>query len=682
MADAKRPMTIDDLYRINNVEDPQISPDGKSIAYVRVTLDKFDNTYHRNIWLSATDGSEPIQLTRSNKDSHPRWSPDGKTLMFVSSRGEKPQVYLLPVGEPGGEARVLTSVQNGALAPEWSADGVHIAFLSPMRADEREQEDSGEEQEAPKDSLEAKHRKERQEQDDKERLDPYFMWRIPYREGTRFRDGRFAQIYVMPVAEGDEKAKPRRLTNVDADHSPGQWSPDGHFIYTSRQIDPANDEPFRDSGLYRIVVESGEATLLTDDSHTCFSPVPSPDGQWLAYARLPLGGGGTLEANVRLTVMPAEGGESRDLNIELDRSVNEFEWVADSDALIFSIDDYGDVPICKVSVDGDDVEKLVSGTFKANAFSIGGKGELAFSVSTPVNPGELYYLPAGQTEHTVMTDFNKAFLDEVVVQETHELRFKNTKGEEVQGWYLLPVGYEEGQKYPLALNIHGGPHAMWGPGERTMFHEWQVHAARGYAVFYCNPHGSGGYGEAYTRALHSAWGDVAHDDVMSGVDAFLELGFVDEARMAVTGGSYGGYMTAWVVGHTDRFASAVTQRGVYNLTSFYGTSDVPALISQEFDVEPWEDPDKLWYHSPLAYAHKIKTPILIIHAENDYRVPIEQAEQLFAFVRRSGGTTEMWRYPRDGHELSRSGEPKHRVSRLERMIAWFDKYCQPQESSE
>jgi dipeptidyl aminopeptidase/acylaminoacyl peptidase len=335
----------------------------------------------------------------------------------------------------------------------------------------------------------------------------------------------------------------------------------------------------------------------------------------------------------------------------------------------------GDTPVLRFSVDDSSVETIATNLSASEELNVGPNGEITFTAGTPVNPGELYWLPAKSDTFTPITDFNRKFLDEVIVQETIEMRFANSQGQEIQGWYLLPVGYEEGKQYPLALNIHGGPHAMWSAGTRTMFHEWQLHSARGYAVFFCNPRGSDGYGESYLKALHGAWGDVAFDDVMAGVDAFLEKGFVDKSRMAVTGGSYGGYMTAWVVGHTDRFASAVTQRGVYNLTSFYGTSDVPSLISYEFDVEPWEDPELLWKHSPLAYAHKIKTPLLIIHSENDYRVPIEQGEQLFAFVRRSGGTVEMWRYPRDGHELSRSGEPEHRASRLTKMVEWFDKHC-------
>lgn len=678
MSEEKRPIQVDDLYQLNHVEDPQISPDGQWLAYVRVSVDKMDNGYKRNIWINATDGGEPIQLTRSGKDFSPRWSPDGKTLAFVSARAEKPQIYLLRIGTPGGDPRALTSAKNGAVAPAWSPDGQRIAYLSNMNAEEREREDSGEKPEPPRDKLDGKHRKEREEEDDRKSRDPYFMWRIPYRVGTQFLDGRYAQVYVVPVDENlkDDDAKPRRLTNLDVNYGPPQWAADGQYLYSSRQRNITEDEPFRNSALCRITIADGTEELITDDSHSSFAPLPSPDGKWLAYVRYPRQGAMTASI-LRMTVMAVDGGDPRDLNLVMDRGVDNMDWTHDSRALVFTVGDWGDTPMYKLAVEGDTAtpELLVRGVFQAESLAVGPDGSVAFAASTPMNPGELYWLPDGASEYTQITAFNKEFLENVIVQETHEMRFKNPHGEEIQGWYLLPVGYEEGKQYPLALNIHGGPHVMWGPSARSMWHEWQFHAARGYAVFYCNPRGGDGYGEAFSKALLKAWGDVAFEDIMAGVDTFLEKGIVNESRMAVTGGSYGGYMTAWIVGHTDRFASAVTQRGVYNLISFYGTSDVPMLISSEFDVEPWEDHELLWKHSPLAYAQNIKTPLLIIHSENDFRVPIEQGEQLFAFVRRSGGTTEMWRYPREGHELSRSGEPEHRVSRLTKMIEWFDKYC-------
>ncbi|GAB4510129.1 MAG: S9 family peptidase [Anaerolineae bacterium] len=674
MSDEKRPIEVDDLYALQTVEDPQFSPDGRWIAFVRVQVDKMDNGYKRNIWLRAVEGDQLIQVTRGGKDSTPRWSPDGKWLAFVSGRAERPQIYLLPITAPGGEARAFTSLPNGAVFPAWSPDSQQIAFLSGLTAEERARD--GEEQEPAKDKLEEKHRKERHDDDEKHRLDPYFMWRVPYRQGTSFSDGRYSQVYVMGLEDG---SKPRRLTDLEADHQPPVWMPDGKSLLSGRQFDITQDEPFRQEVLIRIDVEAGESTIITGDDHTSFNPKPSPDGQWIAYGRLPRHNGGLTEAIPRLTVMPAAGGEARDLNLEFDRSVDDFAWTADSSSLIFKAGSYGDAPVHRVSVQGGAVETLASGRFMVRALNVSVRGDVAAVISTPANPSELYLLRAGQTLPEPVTEINKAFLDQVIVQEVHEMRFQNPHGQEIQGWYILPVGYEEGKQYPLALNIHGGPHVMWSPSESSMFHEWQLHAARGYAVFFCNPRGGDGYGEAFQRSLHAAWGDVAFEDIMAGVDAFLEKSIVDEKRMAVTGGSYGGYMTAWIVGHTDRFVSAVTQRGVYNLISFYGTSDVPSLISGEFDVEPWENHELLWKHSPLAYAQNIKTPLLIIHSENDYRVPIEQGEQLFAFVRRSGGTVEMWRFPRDGHELSRSGEPRHRVERLTKMVAWFDKYCMPAE---
>ncbi len=677
MTDEKRPIEIDDLYKIVYTEDPQISPDGLWVAFVRAQPDQMQNGYKRNIWLYPISGGDPVQITRSGKDSSPRWSPDGKTLAFVSARGDRPQVYLLPVSAPGGEPRALTSAANGAMAPAWSPDGSQIAYLAPMNADERAKEDSGEAEDLPRDQLEGKHRKERKDEDEKNRWDPYPMYRIPYRQGTSMRGDRFTQVYVVPVAEGLEgdEAKSNRLTGIDVDHSAGRWSMDGDWLYFARAIDPEADEPFRRSAIYRVPVAGGESERITEDGYACFAPLPSPDGKTLAFARTPNEGRSLTESITRLSVMPIDGGEVRDLNIELDRQYTSYEWTPDSSALICAVNDWGDGHLYRFNLDDSEVTRLFDGTFTASALDVGPNGEIAYIASTPTIPPELCFLAPGESELKMVTALNESFLNEVIVQETHEMRFTNPDGDEIQGWYILPVGYEEGKQYPLALNIHGGPHVMWGPSEHTMFHEWQVHAASGYVAFYCNPRGGDGYGEGFLRALHAAWGDVAYADIMAGVDTLLEKGFVDESSMAITGGSYGGYMTAWIIGHTDRFASAVSQRGVYNLNSFYGTSDVPMLISSEFDVEPWEDHALLWKHSPLAYAQNMKTPVLLIHAENDYRVPIEQAEQLFAFVRRSGGTVEMLRYPRDGHELSRSGEPKHRVSRLEHMVNWFNRYC-------
>ena len=668
MTQAKRPITADDLNRIHSLQDPQISPDGQYVAFVKISPDPLNRTYKRNIWLLPTQDGDAFQLTRGNTDSGPRWSPDATQLAFTSGRGEKSQIYLLPIAAPGGEARALTDMENGAHSPDWSPDGRRIAFLSPLNADERAAEAAAAAPPPePKDKLERKQRKERKAEDELNRWDPRPMWRIPYRQGTSYVDERYDQVYVISTAETDD-SKPRRLTNLNASYSQPRWSAAGDSIYSDRTTTPQGDEPWRAKNIFRLDAESGEETALTDGEYSAYAPMPSPDGKWIAYGRNHIG---LTDMPERLVIMSTDGAESRLINESLDREVFDLAWSPES-RLALSIESEGNLLPWIYEPQTDELAQAHDGRYEIEQINAGAVGLLAMTVSTPRNPQELYMLSGGDFREA--TSFNHEWLDEVIVQEVQELRFNSPQGA-VQGWYLHPVGYESGQAYPLALNIHGGPHAAWGFSTKSMWHEWQFHAARGYAVFYCNPHGSGGYGEAFMRKLHAAWGPVAMDDIMAGIDAFLALDIADENRMAITGGSYGGYMTAWIISHTDRFKAAVSQRGVYNISSFYGTSDVPLLMSNEFDAEPWANHEVYWDNSPLKYAADIKTPLLLIHSEYDFRVPIEQAEQLFAWVRRATDTPVlMLRYPREGHELSRSGEPGHRVSRLTEMINWFDRY--------
>jgi dipeptidyl aminopeptidase/acylaminoacyl peptidase len=244
----------------------------------------------------------------------------------------------------------------------------------------------------------------------------------------------------------------------------------------------------------------------------------------------------------------------------------------------------------------------------------------------------------------------------------------------IQGWVMFPPGFNPRRKWPLAVEIHGGPQAMWGPGFTSMWHEWQVLAARGYAVFFCNPRGSDGYGTEFARANHNAWGEADANDILSGVDAVVRRGYVDAERIGVMGGSYGGFMTAWLIGHDQRFACAVSQRGVYNVAHLHGTSDIAEWVEANFDSFPWRNPEHFWEHSPLAYVDNIRTPLLILHSDSDFRAPISDAEQLFTALRRLRRRVQFVRYPREGHELSRSGEPKHRIDRLNRIVGWFDKH--------
>lgn len=672
----KRSIKPDDIERIQQVDEVTISPDGQWIAYVLTTPNMMDRGYNRNIYLMSTGGGEPIQITRGGKDSSPKWSPDGRQIAFMSARNGAPQIYLLPVQGMGGEARQLTSHERGAMAPAWSPDGKQIAYLSRLNEDEMKREDSDEKDPPPKDKLEGKHRKERQEEDEKNRFDPRWMTRIPYRTGTSFLDDRFSQIYVTGTVEqsDDDNDKPRRLTDALVDHNPPKWSADGKSLYTTRSYQPDADEPWMYSNIYRIDVDSGEETRFTDEAYSTGLVEPSPDGKWLAAIRTETG---KTDSFAEFIVLPTDNGDAIVLNEKIDRTVAfAVEWRRDGELYAIVATD-GYYPVYRADIHAQNMEPVASGEFTVFGFDVADDGALAMSMTSAENPSELAYQSADSDQITVLTNHNK-WLNKVDVLKTEEIRFKGGDGKtEIQGWYILPPDYEDGKAYPLALNIHGGPHTQWSAAFRSMWIEWQHHAAQGYVSFFCNPRGSSGYGHNFMSAIHSDWGDVAMQDIMAGVDTLIERGIVDEKRMAITGGSYGGYMTAWIIGHTDRFTSAVAQRGVYNLISFYGTSDVPILISSEFDTEPWEDTDKLWQHSPLAYVKDMETPLLLIHSENDYRVPIEQAEQLFAQLRRKGVPVKMVRYPGEGHELSRSGDPVRRIHRLNAIMDWFNEYIQP-----
>jgi dipeptidyl aminopeptidase/acylaminoacyl peptidase len=667
MTTEKRPVQPEDLYLTRQVEDPRFSPDGVWIAFVRVDLDKAANGYKRTLWLASTEGERLLQITRGGKESAPRWSPDGRWLAFLADRGNKPQIHLLPVTAPGGEPFAITEQTNGVSAFAWSPDGARIAFLSAMNAEERAYE-AAHEGAAPKASTPDEEAK---------RVDPRVIRQIPYRTGTAYVSDRFAQVYVMGMdADGGVTERPRRLTDADANISELAWSADGTTVYVARPDDPAADEPGRRGAVFAINVADGQHAQIIDAAHVAGGPLPSPDGRWLAYTRTPHDG---LSLRIsRLAVLPAglmDGAQARDLTLAADLQPSAYRWLG-NDRLVFSAYTRGAGAIYAVEVATGEVTPLVAGAMKAEAFDVRADGAVAYVASRADSLQELYVQHPGQPAPRPLTRFNAPLFEVVRAGEMHHLPFTSPSGLALDGWYLLPADYQQGRQYPLILDIHGGPHVMWGPHDETLWLQWQSFAAQGYVVFFCNPRGSGGYGEAFQQAIYRGWAEYAYADIMAGLDALLARGFVDPARLGVTGGSYGGYMTTWIVAHTDRFAAAVTQRGVYNLLSFFGTTDIPSFVLNEFGTIPLDDPAYLWAQSPLAHAHRIRTPLLIMHSENDFRVPISEAEQLYGYVRRAGlgAHTEFVRYPREGHELSRAGEPEHRIDRLRRMLAWFDRY--------
>ncbi|MCP4529659.1 MAG: S9 family peptidase, partial [Delftia sp.] len=548
-------------------------------------------------------------------------------------------------------------------------------------AEEREKEDSEDEETPPQDAFEARQRREAQKHHEKERFDPRVVRRQPYRADTVYLGDRRAHVYVVAAAaaepDGKEKHKPRRLTDGDVDYAPPVWSPDGASILTSAARDPESDTAGMCQDVVRMpVVAPGEPrgapTPLTGPGFSNVNPRPSPDGRSIAYLRTPED---RFFAQVpRLAVIPSGGGQPYDVTPDFDRGVISFCWSPDGRDLLFTSGDQGDTNVYTAPAGGGAPTMVVPGRRETLAFDVArAGGQMGFVACTPERPVDLYTAALDGSDERRLTDFNQEFLARKRVMPVKEMWYTAPDGVEIQGWLIKPPGFSAAQTYPLAVVIHGGPHAMWGPSTASMWHEWQCLAAQGYVVFYCNPRGSAGYGYAVRDSIHGRWGDADMPDILAGVDHVVSQGYVDTARMTVSGGSYGGFMTAWIVGHDQRFAAAASQRGVYHLTAFFGSTDLPELIEDEFDARPWEAYERLWKHSPLAYVEEIQTPLLIIHSDRDFRAPIPDAEHLFLMLRRLKREVEFVRYPREGHELSRSGEPRHRIDRLTRIIEWFDK---------
>lgn len=678
MSTARTPITVDDLYDLPWLEDVRVSPDGSQVAFVRVSADRQANAYRRAIFVAHADGSPPRRFTQGTRqDRQPRWSPDGRALAFVSTRDdERGQIYL--IARDGGEARQLTALPNGASDPAWSPDGRTLAFLAPVGEEERRQEDAGEPPPPPADAWEAQRAKEQRRHDEERKLDPRVITKLPYRSGTSFFDERRRHIYLLdiPPDDSDARPQPRRITAGDLHFGPPAWMPDGASLLTTATRDPEADSLFAFYDVLRVPAAGGPPATLTAAGYSYFDPQPSPDGSRIAFRRLREDK--LLAEGSRVAVIPAAGGEIEDLTAHADLNVESFRWHPGGQGVLFSAGWRGDAHVYGIGLPGTPTyrqgETLVGGRRIVAEFDVGRDGSVAFIAGDPANPCELY-LRAPDGHERRLTALNERLLAQRAVAPIEEVAFSAPDGEEVQGWALYPPDFAPGRTYPLAVHIHGGPHVMWGPGLRSMWHEWQAAAAAGYIVFFCNPRGSDGYGERWRDAIRAGWGVIDSPDILAGVEHMLATGHVDPERLGVTGGSYGGYMTAWLLGHSDRFSCGVAARGVYNLISHHSTSDAHELIEHEFNGFPWELAEELWDHSPLAHAHKIGAPLLLLHSELDYRVPISEAEQLFAFLRRQKKVVELVRYPREGHELTRAGEPDHRADHMRRTLAWFDRYC-------
>jgi dipeptidyl aminopeptidase/acylaminoacyl peptidase len=663
---SKRAITTEDFMKLEVFSDPQLSPDGSQYAFVSTTVND-KKEYQSNLFLQDLSEKTTRQWTfGQDKNSNPRFSPDGKAVVFQSNRSGVPQLWLLPTD--GGEAKQLTTFKNGAVNPEWSKDGKLIIFSATLDEDE----DVTNQKELSKE--------ERQKEREEKSKQPLIVKNLKYKSDAQgFLDDKKSQIILYDL----EKETFTQLTSGNHHHGYQDISPDGSTILIAGNLSEDADYEIK-SDLYTVDTATKEITKLTDGKGSYYTARFSPSGNKIAFL-----GHKQQFAGATLTELFIYDVSTKELSClsekwdfplgdliagdtRLGASENGPVWAKDENHIFFIGSDNGATNLYEVSLQGE-LKELYNVDSHVFGFSYNATQErFLVGVSTPTNPCNFYLLDSN-AKAVQLTDSNKEFLDEVELSKPERISFKAKDGWDVHGWLLRPYGFEEDKKYPLILEVHGGPHVMYG---QTFFHEMQLLAAKGYTVLYTNPRGSHGYGQTFVDACRGNYGSGDYGDLMSAVDYVVETyNFVDESRLGVTGGSYGGFMTNWIVGHTNRFKAAVTQRSISNWLSFYGVSDIGYFFNKwEHGHNLLDNPTALWDISPLKYADKVETPLLILHGEQDYRCPIEQGEQLFVTLKHLKKEVEFVRFPGANHELSRSGKPEMRVERLNHITRWFDNY--------
>ena len=636
-----------DVFQLEFAGDPQISPDGDRVVYVRNSMDIMRDRVRSELWLVNADGSDHRRLSAGGS---PRWSPDGDRIAYTAEG----QIHLRWMDT--GETATLTQLLESPSGIRWSPDGRHLAFnmLVPY----------------PPPSLVAPPKP----PPGADWADPPIMEdRFKSRQdGVGYLDFGFNHLFVLSVEGGT----PIQVTSGDFQHSsPAAWTPDGQHLVFSSNRNPDWVHDYRNSELYIAPIGDGEIRALTDRSGPDHSPAVSPDGRQIAFLGYE---DGTRTYQVsRLQVMNLDGSGQRVVTTGLDRSVSNPVWAADGHRLYFQYDDEGNSKVAFVTLDGE-VEVLgddLGGTsygrpYGGGSFSVANDGAFAFNQSRPDLPGDVSVGKHGDAVRQI-TSLNEDALAGKTLGEVEEIWWDSSfDGRPVQGWIVKPPDFDPSRRYPLILEIHGGPISNYGDRFSA---EMQLLAAAGYVVLYANPRGSTSYGEEFADLLYRNYPGQDYDDLISGVDAVIARGYVDEDNLFVTGGSAGGIMTAWIVGKTDRFRAAVAQKPVVNWISKTLTADNwYGYYHGRYEGLPWENPDGYWEFSPLSLVGNVTTPTLIVTGEEDLRTPLSESYQLFHALKFRGIDTAVVRLPGASHNMSR--RPSQLMAKIANIIAWFDKY--------
>ena len=644
-ANGKDRLTLDLYLDWEYVTAPQISPDGGQIVYTRRWTDKVNDKFESDLWIMNADGSKNRFLT---KGSSPQWSPDGKRLAYVAPgqpRGAQIFIRWMDTGEETQMTRLERSPGN----IRWSPDGRKIAFnmLVPDK---------------PGFTIKMPPRPEGAKWVEAPKVIDTLNYRA---DGSGFRPDGFNHIYVIP----DSGGTPRQLTDGDYNHGSPEWTPDSQTIVFSAVRQP-EAEYIRGAGdIYSVSASGGTIRALTDRRGPDGNPSISPDGRWIAYT----GFDQTDDTYTvsKLYVMGIDGSGKRLLTGEFDRAPDPVAWAGDGSGIYFIAEDRGTNNLYFISAKGGTPRQVTKGNHQLNVSSMAKNGLMAGVLTSPSEPGDVVVLSATQATPKKLTDVNGDLLEGRKLGDVEEIWYDSVGGMKIQGWIVKPPDFDPSKKYPMILYIHGGPHSMYGVGFNFEFHN---HAAEDYLVLYTNPRGSTGYGKAFGNAINNNYPGEDYNDLMNGVDTVIKKGYVDERNLFVTGGSGGGVLTAWIVGHTDRFAAAVSMKPVINWYSFVGTTDGSSWY-YNFKKLPWEDPAEHLRRSPITYVGNVKTPTMLLTGELDLRTPMEQTEQFYRALKLRKVDTVMVRLPDEYHGFNFL--PRHPSNRLQQILylrGWFDKY--------
>lgn len=654
------------LYELEIVSDAQMAPDGCHVAFVVQWIDKAAEKKLSNLWIVPTDGGEARQFTYGKqRDRHPRWSPDGQEIAFLSNRADEQQDQVCLIPFLGGEGRPLTDLQGTIAGFEWSPGGEQLVLQ--LRKKDAE-------------TLE----READEQKKKLGVVSRQITSLEFKlDGSGYLPGEKWHIWTVDARSGEAT----QLTDGAYDEIGPRWSPDGKQILflSNRSRDPAKEIDAVD--LFLIPASGGaEKKIHTRYGRKLIASF-SPDGRWIAYLGRELTG--RFYQNNSLFLVPAAGGESRNISgaydLHLSTATNtDVGSGADQTPPVWSLDGRfiyvqatlrGDQPLLAIPVgDEDSVRRVIDEPGAIGSFSFDAAQERAAVVWGFLgSTGQVAVQHPDRGPFAVLTTSNQEVLSRFDLGEIEEVAIAGPDEVELHGWILKPPGYDAAQKYPSILEIHGGPQTQYG---RVFMHEFYFLAAQGYVVHWCNPRGSQGYGEAFSGSIYGDWGNVDYTDLMAWTDMVAQLPYIDPQRMGVAGGSYGGYMTAHIIGRTDRFRAAVAQRVVSNIISFYGSSDMNIYAQELMGIEqpPWSAWEQYWRMSPISAIGQATTPTLVIHSESDYRCDREQGEQLFVALQKIGVDSELILFPEEAHGLSRTGRTDRRIARLQHMARWFEKY--------